>query len=134
MAGREVTIELEGQTYKLLFDLNALAAFGDKLGIEVRLSNLQEDLVNTRLPLSAPRTLLWAAMQAHHPDLTEEDVGRLVHGDSVEVIGKGFFELLKSMLPEQVGAQLDAYLDQLRERGVKAASKTVQSRGRTSKK
>jgi len=122
MAGRDVTIELGGETRHLRIDLNALALFGERLGITIRLSNLTEDLFRQPLPLSAPRVLLWAALQAKHPELTEQEVGAMVTGENFGVVSQGFFELLKSMLPAELAAKLDDYVERSKDKGKTAVA------------
>lgn len=98
MSGRTVPIELGGHTRHLRFDLNALAAVGDELGIEVRLDSFAEDLMSKPLPFSALRVLLWAALLHEEPSLTVKDVGAWVDSDNVGEVSKAFFSLFNGRL------------------------------------
>ena len=98
MAGRTVTIELGGKERELRLDLNAIAAICDKLKLTGRLNNLAEDLLGKPLPVSAIRTLLWAALIWNDPDLTEEEVGSWVDLDNFAEVWESFFTLFRGKL------------------------------------
>jgi len=104
-ANGPVTVKLGGKEYPLRYDLNALAYIGDQLGIQLRLSELGEDLLNQPLPLSALRTVLYAGVRHADDDLTEEDVGALVTQDNVQQVAEAFFGLFGVSLQDLSPAQ-----------------------------
>lgn len=108
MAGRTVTIELGGKERELRLDLNAIAAICDKLNLTGRLNNLAEDLLGKPLPISAIRTLLWAALLWNEPDLTEEEVGSWVGLDNFTEVYERFFTLFGGKLSENAAGQVQA--------------------------
>ena len=71
----EITIEIEGQTYVLVFDFNVLCVLEDRLDLGVReiVAKMSGDMRGGFL-----RTLLWGALQTHQPDITELEAGRLI--------------------------------------------------------
>lgn len=94
MMSRGTKISLGGEERILRYDLNALAEIGDRLDIQIRISRINEDLLERPLPLKAFRTVIWAGLVHEDPDLTEEQVGAMVDvGELPEVMGD-FFGLL----------------------------------------
>ncbi len=74
----EVTFEAEGQTYRLVFSTNALAALEDRLDKSVgEIGSMFE----TGLRLGHLRALMWAGLSDHH------DVSELAAGDLIDLIG-----------------------------------------------
>ena len=65
---RVTEIQLAGETYQLIFDMNALAALEEE-GVEL------ENLDATRTNFSLVRLMVWAGMRTHHPEMTLADVG-----------------------------------------------------------
>jgi hypothetical protein len=63
----------DGVERKILLTLNALADLEDKYGSV----DAAFDLLN-KGNIKALRFVLWASLQEHHPDLTEQQVGSLV--------------------------------------------------------
>ena len=100
MAGRTVSIELGGETRQILFNLNVLADIGERLGLSVRLDHLGEDIVSEPLPLSAPRTIIWAALQ--DDEVTEKDVGGWVDQDNAAEVMQAFFSLFDDSVATQI--------------------------------
>ena len=98
MAGRTVTIHLDGRDRELRYDLNAIATIGDKLGLSGRLNDLATDLLGKPLPLSALRTILWAGLVWNEPELTEEEVGSWVDLDNFAEVWERFFTLFRGKL------------------------------------
>ena len=108
MAGRTVTIHLGGKDRELRYDLNAIAAIGDRLKLSGRLNDLAADLLGKPLPLSALRTILWAGLICDQPDLTEEEVGSWVDLDNFAEVWERFFTLFRGKLSESAARPLEA--------------------------
>ena len=120
MAGRTVTVQLNGKERHLKYDLNALAEIGERLGVKVRLDQLGE-LGEVPLPLSAPSTILWAGLRHEDPELTEEQVGAWVDLDNLGTVAQSFFELLRSSLSELLRSVDAAALEELLSTGPNSA-------------
>jgi len=88
--GTKVTL-MDGKERTLRYDLNAIAEVGERLGIEVRIAHIGEDLLNRPLPLRAIRTVLWAGLLHENPDVTEEEIGKLVDLDNLPSVVSDFF-------------------------------------------
>ncbi|WP_426041503.1 hypothetical protein [Brevundimonas sp. TWP2-3-4b1] len=101
MANREkgqVAFDVEGRTYLLVFNVNALC--------EVEyLLNLSTDRILAALMVSPPlhvvRALLWGGLRQHHPEVDLKIAGDLIEsaggsGPALEKIG----EALMSAFPE----------------------------------
>jgi hypothetical protein len=88
------TLELDGRTYKLRFDLNALCA------LEERFGGLQEAL-DAKLGMSTVRAFLWVALQSEHGDEfeTERDAGRLVDMSNFRDVMEVVMKALMSAMP-----------------------------------
>lgn len=106
---RGTKVELGGKARILRYDLNALAEIGDKLGIEVRLSHLGEDLLDARLPLSALRTFVWAGLLHEEPELTEREVGGWVTEDNWREVFDSFFSRFAATSPETQARVMRAF-------------------------
>lgn len=91
-----VKITLGGQERTLRYDLNAIALLGQELGLKVRLAYFREDVLETPLPLSALRTLLWVGLLHAEPELTEQQVGGWVDHENLAEVLAAFFELFSS--------------------------------------
>ena len=98
MAGRTVTIRLDGKDRELRYDLNAISVIGDKLGLSGRLNDLAADLLGKPLPMSALRTILWAGLIWNEPELTEQEVGSWVDLDNFAEVWERFFTLFRGKL------------------------------------
>lgn len=82
----DVGLLLGGQAFTLCFDINALCALEDGLGVDV--SELG-DLMGGSVKLKTIRTLLWAGLQHHHAGITETEVGQVMQiADLAEVAQK----------------------------------------------
>ena len=93
MNGNTVVLNLGGKERRPRYDLNALAEIGDRLGIEVRLSDIGEDLLGRKLPLKALRVIFWAGFIHEDPELTEEEAGRWVDQYNFGEVLEVFFGL-----------------------------------------
>lgn len=72
----EVTVDVDGQSYRLVIDINAMRAVEDALStpdVEV----VFHDVVRraAKGSMRATTALFWAAMRRHHPTMTMDDVG-----------------------------------------------------------
>lgn len=85
MADREtaeqgaLTIEVEGEPYTLVFDLNAMASLEDVFTTPDR-DGIFDEIIQkcARGSVRHTRALVWAALHRHHPSMTVEDAGRWI--------------------------------------------------------
>lgn len=70
IADKIFEVELAGQTYKVIFDMNAMHRLENR-SIDIDPDNLALNVFGQTL------TMLWAAMATHHEDLSERDVGAI---------------------------------------------------------
>lgn len=104
MDGNTITLELGGKIRRLRYDLNAIAEIGERLDINVRLSNLGADLLERELPLKAVRTILWAGLVHEDAELTEQTVGSWVDQDNLAEVMERFFGLFGGTGAVMLGA------------------------------
>ena len=100
---------LGGKERVLRYDLNAVADVGDALGIKVRLAHLGEDLMDTPLPPSALRTVIWGGLLHEEPDLKEREVGAWVDEDNWQEIFQSFFARFGVTSPETQATVMRAF-------------------------
>jgi len=97
-----ITLEINGQNYKVEYDINAGCDMEDRSGKII--TRLIDD------SLTAVRLMLWGGLRLHHEDITLTDAGRLVsaHGDRItlmqtlldEMVAAGFFGKAAQKPPE----------------------------------
>lgn len=79
-----IPIELD-RPRRLRFDFNAFAAYEEATGKNVLAGDLQADLSSVR----GLRALLWAALLHEDPELTQQQVGAMLHlGNLTEMTGR----------------------------------------------
>jgi hypothetical protein len=105
MANRErgeVAIEIDGQTYTLRLDLNALAEFEAALSTPIQQVTFQEGLQRVeRGQLIAVRAILWAGLRRYHPKLSLMEAGDLI-------VKLGGMQNLDTVLKEAVASAMPA--------------------------
>ena len=93
----EVKFVAAGQHYVLRFSNNALCELEDATGrgaleVAADLQGAGDD--NTKIRFKTVRTLFWAGLTDHHPDLTEKDAGNILQDLGLEkafpLIGEAF--------------------------------------------
>jgi len=79
----ERTLEIEGQTYRLVLDINAQALLEDKLSTpkdEVVFQTVAQKAIEGSVRHA--RWLFWASLQRYHSDITPERAGDLMSAAS----------------------------------------------------
>jgi hypothetical protein len=89
-------IEIDGKEYTLMLDLNALIAFEEATGKSA------EFLDAKKISLKDMRALYWAALVGSHPEITQEDVGRLIHLGNMEDFTNAFKPLYEAYLADKI--------------------------------
>jgi hypothetical protein len=92
------TVEIDGKTYSLAYDFNAIATAEATAGI-----NLFEGIANLVSGLNAAqfRGLLYAALLKAHPDITLNQVGDLIRVDMLGALRIALSEAYVKSLPEK---------------------------------
>lgn len=87
------TIELDGKTYTLRYDFNTWADMEEQYGsMDAAMNALEsaEDLKGK--PATTIRFFLWVGMHQDIPELTLQDVGRLMKLENLSELTKGILE------------------------------------------
>lgn len=93
-----------GKDRRLWYNMKSWRLIGERLGIKVRLSHFQEDLLDTALPVEAVTVLVWAGLLHEEPDLTEDQVEEWLDEDNVVAVTTSFFSRFAGMSPEKAKA------------------------------
>jgi hypothetical protein len=74
-----VTLEAGGQIYTLQLTVNAICALEEKFSTPEHDVTVMDLLARVqKAKVTMMRAFIWAALREHHPELTEEDAGRLI--------------------------------------------------------
>ena len=93
---RFAKLKIDGNTYSLTFDFNALALAESMTGL-----NLMQALRSLdNLSVSQTRGLLYASLQKSHPKMTVSEVGGLLNFKTIPLITDALSEAIISSLPE----------------------------------
>jgi len=76
----EATASVDGKVYTLRFDFNAMVAFEDKTGASA-MAVFEGFEKGDNISAKHLRTMVWAMLQRHHKDATEELAGDLLSED-----------------------------------------------------
>lgn len=76
----EFTLDVGGERYTLVVDINACCAVESLLGV----TYVQASMQIARGSITALRGLLWAALQRHHKGTTLEDAGEILQAIGVD--------------------------------------------------
>lgn len=115
MRGTKVTL-LDGKERVLWFNLNALQEIGDRLDIRIRLGHIQQDLLDTPLPLGAVKVILYCGLQHDkeaNPESLEE-IGRLADVQSLPELILDFFGQFSAMWQGRAGEKRQELEEALR--------------------
>lgn len=73
----ETTFDLDGETYRLSFSVNAICALEDAL--DEGINQIATSMTNQEsLRFSRVRTIFWAGLRDHRPEIAVEDAGRVM--------------------------------------------------------
>ncbi len=93
---RFAKLKIDGDTYSLAFDFNALALAESMTGL-----NLMQALRSLdNLSVSQTRGLLYASLQKAHSKMTVSEVGGLLHFRTIPLITDAISEAITNSLPE----------------------------------
>lgn len=92
----EVSLAAGGETYRMQFSVNGLVALEDALGVGV--TDLGAQMQAPRIRVL--RTLVWAALQEHHPDVDEAEAGRIMTAAGGLAVTPKILEAFRLAFPE----------------------------------
>lgn len=80
LLGRGIPITLlDGNEYKILYDLRAMAMLEDEMDEDTPLAKKLKDMLERQQPSwKAVLYLLWLGLLHYHPEIKREDIGQLV--------------------------------------------------------
>lgn len=96
----EVALKSGGKVYTLLFDINTLCEIEEAL--DVPLSQMGA-VLNDGAKLSTIRTMVWAGLQNHHPEIDLKAAGAIIAGADLAEVSKAIGEGLVAALPKSEG-------------------------------
>jgi hypothetical protein len=99
---KSVEIKVEGETYHLRYDLNAL------IKLEDAYENIQEAFSFEENPVGAMgklRKVLWVGLNANHPSITEEEVGEMFTIENIAEFQEAIGTAMNAAMPEEVDAK-----------------------------
>jgi len=93
-----VTVEVDGQTWQLVLDVNAMVAIEGHFstpGQHVTILDVAQEL--RRGSLTHARVLVWASLMQHHPEATLTDAGRVMLAGGATVMQSLLTTLMQAM-------------------------------------
>jgi hypothetical protein len=106
-AARETEFIVDGETYRLRFNFEAIAGFEEGTGI----NPISEPIPPTTFNIMC---LLYAGLQAHHSEITMETVESWFNDQNGVQLGKVAFEAFYGSLPEPKAKDEDGTPDPLK--------------------
>lgn len=76
----EATTTVDGKTYTLRCDFNAMCAFEDETGKDAL--ETFEKFETGKVGVMDMRTIMWSFMQHHHPEVTMQEAGHVLSCDT----------------------------------------------------
>ena len=96
--GTKTTVELDGTTYTMAFDLNAMVQFEEATG-----KSLINRAEGDEFSAKELRALLWACLAGDSPSLTLEEVGMMITPYNMAEVSGKISEMMQANLPEGGG-------------------------------
>lgn len=97
----EVTVEVEGQPFRLVLDINAMCELESMMSTPVKDVTFHEVLSKAGTgSLRHIRAAFWAALRRHHGTMTLSDVGVWVEKAGLENLNEQLGHLAKSASPD----------------------------------
>ncbi|WP_421930131.1 hypothetical protein [Nitratireductor rhodophyticola] len=103
-----VTLKAGEKSYTLSFSINAMCELEDSFGKPVMevIEDFQMMGANGAAPsIKTVRTLIWAALIDHHPEMSVEDAGRITLDVDVNTVMEKVGLALQRAFPSQEGEQ-----------------------------
>lgn len=99
----EVPLDIDGETYKISLSLNAMCELEDAferplIAVISDLEKAQED--PTKLRVTTVRTLVWGALQDHHPEIDLKQAGILAGRAGLATILAAILQAIQLAFPQ----------------------------------
>ncbi len=98
MIDESIKIKIEGKEYVILFSLNAMILFEEITGINMLNENIMQSLDTKGL-----RAFLYCSLSDNHPELSIEDVGKMIHLGNAAEISKTLIMAFSKAMPKSNG-------------------------------
>ena len=92
-AAPKVTIELDGKEYTLIMDMNAMTEFEEETGKQIH-------AIGQDMSMKDFRALVWACLLHSNPEMTPQDVGKLIHIKNMMSVANKVGALYSESMPE----------------------------------
>lgn len=99
--GKSVVLQLGALSFRLQYDIDALVMLEDLL--DQPWDDIRAQLT-TNQRVGFTRAVLWAGLQAHHPNLGLKPAGELLNHAEAEAIGPAIAAALRKAFPVDEGA------------------------------
>ena len=102
----EVALEIEGQTYTLVLDMDAMCQLEDLFSTDKKDATFPEIMEKVqRRSLRHIRGVIWAALRRHHKDVTVEQAGELlIAAGGITGLDQQLMKLAESTQPDKEDA------------------------------
>lgn len=94
----EVRLLAGGQSFVLVFGANAMVTLETALDLSL---NQIVALFQSDIRITTLRTMLWAALQDRHPEVSELEAGRIMDQAGLEQVGEKIGEAFTLALPKE---------------------------------
>jgi len=102
----EVVIEVEGQTYRLVLDMNALCELETVLSQPDQIVTFTEALQKAGLGSAFHiRAVMWAALREHHAEMSIKDVGVWITKVGLVNLSKHIGSMAATAVPDEQDAK-----------------------------
>jgi len=98
-------LKLNGETFTLFFDFNAVAEVEDQTGIPIILGLSAREVAAPRVSLV--RVMLWACLRPKHSDITREQASAMVTQKTTKEVWRCVLEAWSASMTEQEEAADD---------------------------
>jgi hypothetical protein len=99
---KSIEIEVDGETFYLRYDLNALVALEEEYGdIEVAF-DFEED---SKGAIGKLRKVLFVGLQANHAGITEDEVGGMFTMENLNSFQEAITKAMDTAMPEKVAGE-----------------------------
>lgn len=100
----DVPLVLQGQTFQMRFGVRALLALKRHWKLESQ-EEVQAAIASKSRDLETMVDVIWAALQTHHRDMTNEDVLDLIDGEDLGIAAERLAEAMKAAGPPEPKAR-----------------------------
>lgn len=100
----QVDVSTDGATYRFSLSVNAICELEDKLDRPIaQIADLLNDPAKIRMKLV--RTLTWAALLDHQPEISERDAGTVVSAIGIQRAVGAVMRSMQLAFPDEAGGE-----------------------------